>query len=332
MTAIASTPRVRPGNAARCAAAGTPPQAETKPKTFGRGTLASASTADGNYPTTFQPQRQWWPQQQQQQQRQWGSQHQAPQPQHWQHLQAHRYPQQASAYNGLTPVMYGLWNHQPAVASKVEAAGAIVDVLLQNGVRSRMGGSLAARAYGGIREPMDIDLEVSTSADLERTYQALARLDNFATMPNGAQVRMQATPGSMMVPGRGALVNLVFTYPNGQQQQHVVDVTNENGAEVFPNMLSPAQRGMPETPGNMIAPQLVAGFLSRSLDDPDYSAGKQDIQQIAALIRHAGIDPNSQIAYFDLVNAIGAQFMPEKRQAAEYRMREILTAMTTGRL
>lgn len=228
--------------------------------------------------------------------------------------------------------MYGLWNRQPAVAPKVEAAGAIVDILLQNGVKSRMGGSLAAYAYGGIREPRDIDIEVSNGNDLERTYQTLSRLDNFARMPNGAQVRMQGVPGGTFVPGRAALVDLVLTYPNGQQQRHTVDVTNENGAGVFPNMLSPAQRGMPETPGNMIAPQLVAGFLGRSLDDPNYSASKQDVQQIAALIRHAGIDPASSIAYYDLVSAIGAQFVPEKRQMAEYKMREILNAMTNGNL
>lgn len=215
---------------------------------------------------------------------------------------------------------------------KVEAAGLIVDALTRVGINPRIGGSLAARAYGGIRDPQDIDVEMSSAQDLNRAYAALIKLNALATLPSGEQVHVRGYPGRRVTEGRSAQVNIAMTRQNGKQSVVGADLVNENCPNITPNLLPASMRGVGEEPGNMIAPHLVAGFLSRYINNPEFSAQKQDVHQIAALIRNAGINPNSQIAYFDLAAAVSAQFLPSQKALAAQKFREILTMMTTGQL
>ena len=237
-----------------------------------------------------------------------------------------------SAYAGLSPALFNLWNQNPNLRSNVEIAGTAIDFLGQHGINARLGGSLAGSAYGATRDPKDLDMYVSTPAAFEYGYRLLSQLSTIGTMPDGQQVLVQGAPGKYYKPGKLGQLELMMTYQNGQRNIVGMDLVNENAPGLGAGLFSPSQRGTPQTAGNVEPANLIVGFLRRHTMQPELSAKKDDVYQIAAILRAAGIDPGSSVAYHELVDAMGQQFTPETRPLAEYKMREILNWMRNGQL
>lgn len=237
------------------------------------------------------------------------------------------------AANGLSPAMAQMWQQQPQHRSLTEVSAGVINFLGQAGVNARLGGSLAARANGGMRKPGDVDFEVASTGDLQRAHQLLSNVNTMVTMPDGLQVRMQGRALSY-VPGRSGLVDLKMTYPNGEVRQIEADVVNENCYGLDPHIYSPWQRqtNPGNYAGNLAPSELVVNSLSRHMFKPHLSEKKEDVYQIAAMLRHAGMVPHQELAVPDFGMRIAQEFKPEHQALAQQKFREIVQWMANGQV
>lgn len=229
--------------------------------------------------------------------------------------------------------MAQMWRQQPAHRSLTEVSAGVIDFLGQRGVQARLGGSLAARANGGIRKPGDVDFEVASTSDFEKAHHMLSNVDTMVTMPDGVQVRMQGYPQSY-TPGRSGVVNLTMTYPNGERREIEADVVNENCYGLDPHILSPHQRqtNPGNAAGNVHPEELVVNCLSRHIFKPILSGKKDDVYTIAALLRHAGFNPYDPNMTAAIVSEVSGQFQPQYRAIAHQKFTEIVGWMANGQL
>lgn len=236
-----------------------------------------------------------------------------------------------AALNGLSPALRALAQEQPEMRPMVNAAGAVVAVLAGQKVFAEVGGSLAARAYGGIRDPGDINIQVGNTTDFDRAFRTLADLSTVVRLPDGGRARIQGAPRNL-IPGISGLVDLNFSHQDGHEETFLVDLLQENSPAAFTNLNSPNYTGRLASPSNATVPHLIAGYISRYLDRPDISESQQDLEQIAAMIRKTGTDLKNPVACANMSRVICAKFTPETRSKAEAQMKEILEWMKAGDL
>lgn len=239
--------------------------------------------------------------------------------------------QKLSAVSGLSPALRGLAQKDAEMRPMLNAAGSVVAVLANQKIFAEVGGDLAARAYGGIRHPRGIDIEVGNAADFDRAFGTLANLDAVAKLPQGGHARIQGAARDRR-PGVSGVVELIFSHHDGRQETFLVDLLQENASEAFPNLESPNYTGRLGSPSNATVPHLIARYLSHCLDWPDTPESRQDILQIAAMIRNAGTDVNDPSACAKMSRVICAQFTPEMDSKAESKMKEVLEWMKAGDL
>lgn len=239
--------------------------------------------------------------------------------------------QKFSAMSGLSPALRGLAQKDAEMRPMLNAAGSVVAVLAEQKIFAEVGGDLAARAYGGIRHPCGIDIEVGNKADFARAFGTLANLNAVVRLPEGGHARIEGVPRDLK-PGVFGVVELIFSHQDGREETFVIDLVQENSLEVFPNLESPDYTGRLSSPSNATAPHLVARYLSRYIDRPETSESLQDFEQIAAMLRNTGEDVKNPVACANLSRVICAKFKPEMTSKAETQMKEILEAMKAGDL
>lgn len=239
--------------------------------------------------------------------------------------------QKISAISGLSPALRGLAQKEAAMRPMLDAAGSVVAVLADQKIFAEVGGDLTARAYGGIRHPRGIDIEVGNAADFDRAFGTLANLDAVVKLPQGGHARIQGAARDLR-PGVSGIVELIFSHQDGRKGAFLVDLLQENAPEAFPNLESPNYTGSLSRPSNATAPTLIARYLSHYIDRPDIPESRQDILQIAAMIRNAGTDLKDPSACANVSRLICDQFTPEMDSKAESEIKKILEWMRAGDL
>ncbi|MGJ7578681.1 hypothetical protein ACSFA3_00715 [Variovorax sp. RHLX14] len=236
-----------------------------------------------------------------------------------------------NALGGLSPWLQEVGRKQPTMRAKLEAAGTVIDVLAKNKIFAEIGGSLAALSLGGIRDPANIDIQVGNKTDFGQAYSLLGKLDVVAQMPDGRTARVQGQKQSL-IPGASGSIDLNFSYSDGKKEKFPVNLSQENSALVFPKLAGSGYTGRIGVPSTSTAPRLVAGCLGRYMDDPKTAERKQDLQQIAAMLRHSGVDLKDPAECSKLVKVIGQEFTESESSRAESQLTEILGWMKAGKL
>ncbi|MGU7816121.1 dermonecrotic toxin domain-containing protein [Burkholderia sp. AW49-1] len=211
-------------------------------------------------------------------------------------------------------------SRQPGMENVEFMTGTAVRILAQENVASRVGGSVAARAYGAPRYPVDIDLELGNPADWRRAYDALVNTSTDVTMSGRrARVTGEGVPDEF-VDGEGGVVRLRFEFDDGQTSEVLVDISNENNSIFNRDLRSPQVRGVQARAGQVELLQpadLVFNYLSRIVNNPERATAKGDEQQIIGLLRRAGFDRGSLDSRLRIANSILERVKPEVR--ATYR-------------
>lgn len=239
--------------------------------------------------------------------------------------------QRLSAISGLSPALRGLAQKDAEMRPMLNAAGSVVAVLAGQKIFAEVGGDLAARAYGGIRHPRGIDIEVGNAADFDRAFGTLADLDAVVKLPQGGHARIQGAARDLR-PGVSGSVELIFSHQDGREERFLVDLLQENSPEAFPDLESPNHTGRLSSPSNSTVPHLMARYLSRCIDQPDTSESRPDREQIAAMIRNLGKDVNDLPACAKISSVVCAEFKDRMISKATAQMKEILESMRAGDL
>lgn len=267
-------------------------------------------------------------------QRSWFQPLSPPQKEQWGHMEpSGRYQPQVFASHGLSPAVRQMWQQQIPIRSLTEGGVGLVSMLNSNGVPAKLGGSLAARANGGVRNPGDVDIELWNATDFDNAYRMASNANTLVTMPDGVQAWLQGSPRSCY-PGRMGQVDMALTYQTGERRNFTADLVNENAPNLDPHIYSPMHRqpiagyqSFSESPA-----RLTLNALSRHIFKPELSAAKGDVHQIAAMLRQYGINPLEELATGEVGSRLAADFQPPYKGLAQQKFREIIQWMVNGQI
>lgn len=177
---------------------------------------------------------------------------------------------------------------------------AINQILNENGIPHRFGGSLAGALHGGRKMPVDIDMEVDDKRDLKDALDTLSHFDDQVEMPDGTVVHMRGKRmGFRLFEGNaGGMIKMVTTHADGREDVTWVDVTNVNHHRMIGGLNSPNSGAIAKNSRrpNYLSPQeLIANYLDRMLRKPRQSERKNDCQQIVDIMHKLNFDPKKNV-------------------------------------
>lgn len=212
---------------------------------------------------------------------------------------------------------------------------AVNQILNENGIPHRFGGSLAGALHGGRKMPVDIDVEVADKRDLKDAMDTLSHFDDQVEMSDGTVVHMRGKRmGFRLFEGNaGGMIKMVTTHSNGREDVTWVDVTNVNHYRMIGGLNSPNSRAMainPRRPNYLSPQELIANYLDRMLRKPRQSERKEDCQQIVDIMHKLNFNPKKPSDVESMVQEISslAQFGKEQKYAD--LLREIIAGTVAG--
>jgi hypothetical protein len=212
-------------------------------------------------------------------------------------------------------------------------AGGVVAYLSQKGIQARLGGSLVARMYGAQRNPQDIDLELHDASDLNKAYDKLSTANaNIIMKGSGRQAQMTGA-AHHLTDGLGGMVNMTFTSPDNRTCTVRVDLTNENNPVFNRYLNSPASRGiMPVKPTIVSGEEIFINYLDRFCFKRDTAELKNDLQQMASMLRANNFDCTKVQDHLVLEAIITTFAKPELKHFYMQAITSIIHLMKTGDL
>uniref|UniRef100_UPI00158DAB6A hypothetical protein n=1 Tax=Burkholderia pyrrocinia TaxID=60550 RepID=UPI00158DAB6A len=204
---------------------------------------------------------------------------------------------------------------QPGLENVEFVGTAVIALLAQKNIPARLGGSVAARAYGAPRFPVDLDLELRGPLDWRKAYDALINTNTDVTI-NGRRAHVTGYSAGEVADGEGGVVKLKFKFDNGNESEIAIDLTNENNSFFNKDLISPQNRGVQIDVGavTLLQPEeVVLNYLSRIINNPKSALKKMDIEQISGIFKKNGVTKDNIDSRMKLANLIASRVKPEKR-------------------
>jgi hypothetical protein len=204
-------------------------------------------------------------------------------------------------------------NEGTKLADKALVAKFAMTHLYKNGLKPKLGGSLAVRLRGGEKEPKDVDIELPSAGQLEDAHERLTGKFKF----RGESLTVRTCEDEFQA-GVGVLldVKLERSSVRTNSARVGIDLINENTPSFNREIAAPERTGSPAV-GTSDPFRLVVNAVDRRMNKPAMSVSKQDAKTIYHLLKDMGYHPSDSSHRRAIKDQIASK-LADPRDASDY--------------